>query len=424
MCKILGCHQAGNLQGKSNANSTTCSGPQPPCKAVKTVSRRAKASACLSADAKPGHRSSHISQRSGKNVSSRVDYVRESIRKKGFSKEVATLAAESQRQSSLRRYAYIWGKFENWYVTKYKTDASKATVARVADYLVLLKNDGLSLSTILSHKSTICSTLLHTVGTNYSENHIVQSLLKNFKNNIKRKCNSVPDWDFNIVLAALREEPFEPLNEVDSKYLTMKCLFLTAWASAARVSELHALSRKEGHFLLDSRNRFVDLIANTKFIAKNQVAAEPPRKFRIKAIRDFIQDEASDRLLCPVRALRIYKKRTDNKCSKDQKLFVCVKKDKDMAIHSISYWLRHTIITAYKHSKTTITGLNRVTAHEVRAVSTSLAASKHVPIKDIMRKAFWKSESTFTSFYLKDLAKYIKQPNGVSTITAGFSLQI
>ena len=48
-----------------------------------------------------------------------------------------------------------------------------------------------------------------------------------------------------------------------------------------------------------------------------------------------------------------------------------------------------------------------MSAHEEIAVSTSLAHHKHVPIKD-------------TSHYLKDLAKYTEDMQGISTVTAEF----
>ncbi len=163
------------------------------------------------------------------------------------------MAAQPQRDSSLQRYEYIWKRFNDWHNNKFSTDPLQATVVEVADYLLYLKNKGRQFATILSHKSAICSTLVHLTGNNYSENTTIRSLLQSFKKRIVKPRNKVPDWNFNIVLAALRVGPFEPLDTVDLKYVTMKCLFLTAWASAARVSELHALSVNEGLFLMDSK---------------------------------------------------------------------------------------------------------------------------------------------------------------------------
>ena len=45
----------------------------------------------------------------------------------------------------------------------------------------------------------------------------------------------------------------------------------------------------------------------------------------------------------------------------------------------------------------------RVTAHEIRAVSVTLAALKHVLIKQILNKGYWKSRTTFMKFCFKDL---------------------
>ena len=60
---------------------------------------------------------------------------------------------------------------------------------------------------------------------------------------------------------------------------------------------------------MDSRGRYVDLLADFNFIAKNQIVSDLPRKFRISAIKDFAPLDDPERKLCPVRALRIYKAR-------------------------------------------------------------------------------------------------------------------
>ena len=49
---------------------------------------------------------------------------------------------------------------------------------------------------------------------------------------------SPPSWDLDKVLKLLRGPPFEPLDSIDLKHLTQKCLFLVALATAKRVSEL------------------------------------------------------------------------------------------------------------------------------------------------------------------------------------------
>ena len=414
-----------HVQRRSDCDCTLLSNNHIPPSSSKHVKTKSHKAASKSRSVSARHRGTSATSKTKYADVTRLDYIRSTIRKQGFSSEVAKRAAGSQRASSIHRYDYIWNVFRNWHKTNYNTNPFEATVQQLAEYLVQLKNNNKKLATILTHKSAVCGTLQLTSNKNHSEHPIIKRLIQNFKSNITVEKSKIPDWNFNIVLAALRRHPFEPMNTVDIKFVTMKCLFLTAWASAARVSEIQALSRKEGHFLMDTKRRFVDLIPDSSFVAKNQRAGEPQRKFRIHAIHRYIHDDELEELLCPVRALRIYKTRTTNRVSKYNRLFVCLKKKADMAIHSISYWIRRTIKVAYENTNGESLGaVHKVSAHEVRAVATSLAANKHIPIKDIMRQAYWKSESTFISYYLRDLEKYNRDVKGISTIAAGFSLQI
>ena len=52
----------------------------------------------------------------------------------------------------------------------------------------------------------------------------------------------VPNWDLALVLDALTGAPFEPLERVDMRFLSLKAALLLALVTAKRVSDLHALS--------------------------------------------------------------------------------------------------------------------------------------------------------------------------------------
>lgn len=296
---------------------------------------------------------------------------------------------------------------------------------QLAKYLHKLKNDGKAYATICAHKAAICRTLVSMSKENLGTHSVIRDLLKRYKNNIRKTDHTVPDWNFTVVLRALSRAPFEPLNEVNMKYLTMKVLFLTMWASATRCSEIHALSIEDGHYLQDTHNRHIDLVPNTKFLAKNQLATDPPRRYRIKAIKGLVPSSSSEALLCPVRALRTYVNRTKDARKSCKQLFVNLKRTAGMAKHSVSYWLKKCIITAYEVSEPhMLSTLHRVTPHEIRAVATTLAVNKHIPVKGIMRKAYWKTDTSFTSHYFKNIAKYVKDDVGIDTSAAGYRLQI
>ncbi|MBN3297263.1 ARRB1 protein, partial [Amia calva] len=53
---------------------------------------------------------------------------------------------------------------------------------------------------------------------------------------------SLPAWRLDVVLDALSQAPFEPLNSAELKLVSLKTAFLLAITSARRVRELHALN--------------------------------------------------------------------------------------------------------------------------------------------------------------------------------------
>ncbi|KAI2655945.1 hypothetical protein H4Q32_012739 [Labeo rohita] len=57
----------------------------------------------------------------------------------------------------------------------------------------------------------------------------------------------VPTWDLAVVLEALCRPPFEPLEEVSDRMLTLKMVFLLAISSLKRVGDLQALSVAPSH---------------------------------------------------------------------------------------------------------------------------------------------------------------------------------
>ena len=358
-------------------------------------------------------------------AASRVELIKRSLESQGISTKIAEAAAKPQRESSIKRYEHIWKKYADWYHKKWSEDPCTTSVIRLAEYLLKLKDSKLSYATIATHKSAICRTLTSLGKCNPGNNYVIRDLLKNFQKTIKRNDYSIPDWNFTVVLMALTKAPFEPLSDIDVKYLTMKTLFLTTWASAARCSEIQALTIADGHYMRDHENRYIDLVPNTSFIAKNQLTTEVPRRYRIQSLKDFVGPAETEALLCPVRALRIYVKRTKEIRDNTQQLFINPNKNNGMAKHSISYWLKRCIKLAYEISEPQLLKtLHRVMPHEIRAMATTLAVNKHVPIQSIMKKAYWKTDTSFTSFYFKDIAKYVKNDVGLQTTAAGYCLQL
>ena len=115
---------------------------------------------------------------------------------------------------------------------------------------------------------------------------------------------------------------------------------------------------------------------------------------------------SEDMTLCPVRALRYYLDKTKELRENKHLLFISFKDGFSKAIQrsTISSWLKQTVILAYESSDVETQTLSNVKAHDVRSMAASLAFKGGLSLDQILGACFWKSHSTFTNFYLKDVA--------------------
>jgi hypothetical protein len=111
-----------------------------------------------------------------------------------------------------------------------------------------------------------------------------------------------------LVLRALMEEPFEPMDRTSLKNITLKTVFLVALATAQRRSELHAFSYEKISF--NKERGEVQLASVPGFVAKNQAPNTPRRPVIIPSLSATVDKTFPDRTLCPVRALKFYVDRT------------------------------------------------------------------------------------------------------------------
>ena len=115
-------------------------------------------------------------------------------------------------------------------------------------------------------------------------------------------------WDLSLVLRSLLKEPYEPLRKASTRDVSLKTVFLLALASARRVSDLHGLSAEVRHS--KGWNSLTFSLA-PDFLAKTQRPGDESLDvFSIPALSDFVGDQEVDVLLCPVRAVREYLRRT------------------------------------------------------------------------------------------------------------------
>jgi hypothetical protein len=279
-------------------------------------------------------------------------------------------------------------------------------------YLVDLKKDNKAVGTILTHKACIVKTLEQLTDQKLQESGTLADFIKNLRQESPRESLKFPKWELCVVLKGLREAPFEPLSTIDEKFLTIKTVFLVSLASAARVSELNALSAEEGFVRIKEDKSEVTLRPFDGFLAKNQRSDEPPREYSIRSLRHFAPEGDPERLLCPVRAIRVYLRRTNKFRGNRKKLFLSLKKGskEEIGAHTISRWLREAIKTCYQmQSPAELEKMYSVSAHEVRAIATSLAVWRNTSIKNVLQSVYWRSHNTFTDFYLRNMCSTIRK---------------
>ena len=142
------------------------------------------------------------------------------------------------------------------------------------------------------------------------------------------------------------------------------------------------------------------------FLAKNQLPGSPSPVISIKSLTSILAPDDEDRLLCPVRALRAYRKRTESFRSKQRRLLLSwneTYKD-DIRRSTISQWLQEVISAAYARPGSELS-VFFPRPHEIRAWSSSLAFASNVSLSSLMDAAYWRSPGTFIHFYLWDMSR-------------------
>ena len=143
-------------------------------------------------------------------------------------------------------------------------------------------------------------------------------------------------------------------------------MFLVALASAKRVSELQALSWQVS---VSSSAMAVSYVP--EFVAKTELALRPlPRTFAIQSLSDFAAGLDEDLLLCPVRSLSEYLRRTSRLEMRPRRLFVSPRcPSRAMSKNGISYFLREVIV----HSGASSGDGAAPRAHSIRGIAASSA---------------------------------------------------
>ena len=343
--------------------------------------------------------------------SSRLETLRAILRAKGHSREAANMMSRCLRESSQQVYESHWSRFVAFCRTK-RWQVFRVGSHHFSTYMMHLFRDGLLPSTIISHRMSVASVLCHWVYNPAADPHI-KLLVRAFRLERPVQRRIMPKWDLHLVLLSLMRPPFTSQSEDDGessddviplKWRTLKCLFLLALASARRRSYLHALSIAPGRCVFargnTQRQLVVSLLPEPGFLAKNQLPAQAPEWITVPGIAHLNPTEP-ERMLCPVRQLKLYIRDSERIRGGRQRMFIHWNHSiRDIMRSHISRWIVETVKEAYTQADRQY---DRVTAHEVRALSASWAYNCQVALPDILSAAFWRSSGVFQKSYLRDM---------------------
>ena len=271
------------------------------------------------------------------------------------------------------------------------------------DFLIHLRQDkGLSVSAVKGYCSALNS-VLALKGRDLAASREITTLLRSFARSVNPVELRPPAWDVSLVLQSLTGAPYEPLRTCEERFLAQKTLFLLALASAKRIGELHALSYRVSHTRDWGEVSFAFV---TGFVAKTQDPSSlAPRfeGFTVPALTN-ARKNRNGRLLCPVRAVKVYLDRTAPHRPRCERLFVTAgRSKKEISKTTVSFWLRKTISRAYVLSGTALP-VPAPRARETRGIAPSILFRKNFAVDQVLKAGTWRRHTTFTRHYLRDIA--------------------
>ena len=143
---------------------------------------------------------------------------------------------------------------------------------------------------------------------------------------------------FNV--KRFRSGRFKQWDLLSDKDLTLKTVFLLALSTGKRRGELHALTKNVRW--LSGAVRTVEILQVAKFLSKTHMKTNGLGALRSLTMSSFDEivdlEDNEKRLLCPVRTLKAYMKRSDQYRSPEQKrLFISYRRgtEKDISKHIV-----------------------------------------------------------------------------------------
>ncbi len=311
--------------------------------------------------------------------------------------EVALTIASARAPSTRQAYALKWNLFVEW-CSSHREDPRRCSIRAVLSFLQQGLERRLSPSTLKVYVAAISAHHDPIEGRSVGKHDLVVRFLRGARRLNPPRPPSLPSWDLALVLRALQTAPFEPLQSVELKFLSMKTLLLTALALIKRVGDLQAFLVYESCLEFGPADSSATLRPRPGYVPK---VPTTPFRDQVVNLQALPLEEADPALalLCPERALRQYVDRTQSFRTSEQ-LFVCYggqQKGKAISKQRMAHWIVDAITLAYEAQ--CVPCPLRLRAHSTRGVASSWALARGASLADICRAVGWATPNTFARFY-------------------------
>ena len=385
------------------------------------VSRAPRSVGISASNSKPASsaKRQNSASKPGPSTASCLGIVKQSLRDRQFSRDVAEHVSKARRVSTAKVNDAKWQIFRDW-ADQRKIDPIQATTQIVADFLTFLFSvKKCQVSTIKGYISTISNTLKYKTGYDFGSHPVLSELIKSFAIQRPVDRSLAPKWDLAFVLSHMCKAPFEPLDKASLFYLSVKTVFLVTLATSRRVSEVHAFSIDSDHLRFSNLDGSLILRTQLGFLAKNQLPSRAPDSIKIPKLSNFCRENDNfNRMLCPVRAIKIYLNKTKSLRKHRKRLFIPTQGDQDLAKSTLSRWVKYAIKHAYDSISKNPNRLFKPKAHKLRAIYASWAYMNFIPLEEVLKSAVWSSSSLFASHYLRDFREQTENLRAMGPIIA------
>ncbi len=321
----------------------------------------------------------------------------------GLSTEVVETILQSRAPSTRKLYALKWRLFTSW-CGDHQLDPVNCPVGTVLEFLLARLSAGLTHSTLKVYVAAVSAYHASLHGQSVGRHPLVTCFLHGALRLRPTVRSRIPPWDLAVVLEALCRPPFEPIEEISDRHLTLKTVFLLAISSLKRVGDLQALFVAPTHLDFAPGMAKAFLYPRAGYVPK--VPSVTPRPVILQAfspppIRE--PDQQKLNCMCPVRALDAYVHRAALWRRADQ-LLICYgppKRGLSASKQTLSRWIVDAINIAYESSD--LPSPMGVKAHSTRSVAASKAFLASVPMQDICNAVGWSTPLTFVRFYGLDM---------------------